>query len=252
MLDLSTVPVNLLSLRGDAFYALVKELTSDDAEELLKMQRISTARCFLSTNPLIFFDLQSDDPLIVHLQNRLSFKSGDNKNVVLAGIYGDCSYLRRLFQTFLMANKKKKIDVINSTDTTHLSQQTSSMTTPTPPTDSPPEIKCLTITEHRNHISQQIDSWWKKYRSNHELAYLEVTELDEYDLITTNDTASVMCSCGEQISLPLPKGRLYYQLSNFYKHLTQNDQCMVIRRHLTKSLPQDDDDDSSSTMYSTK
>ena len=53
------------------------------------MQRISIVRCFLNTNPLTIFNLQSDDPSIIRLQHRLSFKVANNTNVVLAGIEGD-------------------------------------------------------------------------------------------------------------------------------------------------------------------
>ena len=248
LLDLSVLPVNLFTLRGDAFYSLVKQLTSDDTEELLTIQRISTARCFLSTNPLTLFDLQSDDPSIVHMQNRLSFKSGNNTNIVLAGIDGDCSYLRQLFQQFLMANKKQRINGSNSNSAVHLSQQNSATTMVTPLTGNlPGEMNRLSITEHSHRLSQQIDSWWRKY-CNKQSPHLQVVELDEYELVITDNSASVICSCGEKIGLPHPQNRIHYQLSNFYKHLTQNDQCTVIRQRLAKSQSNDenDDDDSSS------
>ena len=34
----------------------------------------------------------------------------------------------------------------------------------------------------------------------------------------------------KKMNLPLPRERKHYQLSNFYKHLTRNDQCDVIKR----------------------
>ena len=46
MLDLSTMPTDALSLRGDVFYSLVEELTSKDIEDLFRIQKISNARCF--------------------------------------------------------------------------------------------------------------------------------------------------------------------------------------------------------------
>ena len=128
-LDVSILPTNILSLKGDAFYSLVRELTSEDAEELLKMQRISSVRCFHNTNPLTLFDLHTDDPSIIRLQHRLSLKSTNNKNIALAGIGGDCRYLTQLFETLFVKNKKRRIEVFSSMANTLLSQQSPTTTT---------------------------------------------------------------------------------------------------------------------------
>ena len=63
-IDISIIPPDAFSLRGDAFYSLVEELTSKDIEDLLRIQKISNARCFLNTNPLAFFDIDSNDPSV--------------------------------------------------------------------------------------------------------------------------------------------------------------------------------------------
>ena len=216
-LDVSILPANILSLKGDAFYSLVRELTSEDAEELLKMQRISSVRCFLNTNPLTLFDLHTDDPSIIRLQHRLSFKSTNNKNVALAGIGGDCRYLTQLFETLFVKNKKRRIDVISSIANTLLSQQspttttTIALSTPCPP----PEVRCLSVVEQRAHIQQQIEFWWDKYRSENRLESCEISEPDDYELILTNDSAIVKCSCKTRINLVIPKERVALPTEQF-------------------------------------
>ena len=54
-------------------------------------------------------------------------------------------------------------------------------------------------------------------------------EPDDYQLIINDESATIKCSCKQKVNLPLPRERKHYQLSNFYKHLTRNDQCTVIK-----------------------
>ena len=104
--------------------------------------------------------------------------------------------------------------------------------------------------EQRAHLKQQIEFWWEKYRSENRLESYEISEPDDYALILTNDSASVKCSCKVRINLSMLKERVHYQLSNFYKHLTQNDHCIVIKRKSTASESEDDDDSLSSCSSS--
>ena len=149
------VPADVFNLRGDAFYALVKELTSDDIEELLRLQRIATARCFLSTNPLGIFNLNTNDQSIIQLQNRLSFKTAANKHVVLAGVDGDIFYLKQLLNTFLMKNKRRKTTTILTAPSVDHSQQTSSTATTMMYTPADPLARtALSIVEHCDSLRQ--------------------------------------------------------------------------------------------------
>ena len=116
MIDISMMPTDAFSLRGDAFYSLVEELTSKDVEDLLKIQKISNARCFLNTNSLAFFDIHSDNPFIVDLQDRLSIKTLNDKRAVLAGVQGYLRYLQQLFNSFLVSQRNKRIKSNKSTD----------------------------------------------------------------------------------------------------------------------------------------
>ena len=167
--DLSMVPADVFNLRGDPFYALVRELTSDDIEELLRLQRIATARCFLNTNPLDIFNLNTNNQSIMQLQDRLSFKTAANKHIVLAGVDGDVLYLKQLLNTFLLNNKKKKSTAILTASSVDLSQQTSSTATTVIYTPADPLAKtALFIVEHRDYLRQQIETWCRKYCSeNH-------------------------------------------------------------------------------------
>ena len=112
--DLTMLPSDILSLWGDPFYSLVEELTSNDIEDLLRIQKISTARCFLNTKPLAFFDINSEDPSVVQLQTRLSFKTTDNKIVVLAGVHGYLRYLQELFRSLVNKKSSQRSDTKKS------------------------------------------------------------------------------------------------------------------------------------------
>ena len=149
-LDLSVLPTNVFSLRGDAFYSLVEELTSNDIEELLRMQKISNPHCFMNTNPLTFFDINSDDPSVLQLQSRLSFKGIDQKNIVLAGIRGYIRYLQELFDSLLMKQINKRNDSNNfrTTNTLLNSISSSAVQTPALTFDSSTTTDLSTIDHH--------------------------------------------------------------------------------------------------------
>lgn len=57
--------MNVFDLKSDVFYTLVQELPSEDIEQLLRIQRISSARSFLNENSLTFFDTTCNDPSII-------------------------------------------------------------------------------------------------------------------------------------------------------------------------------------------
>ena len=249
--DLSMVPADIFNLRGDAFYALVKELTSDDVEELLRLQRIATARCFLNTNPLGIFNLNTDDQSITQVQNRLSFKTAANKHVVLAGVDGDILYLKQLLNTFLMKNKRNKTTTLLTAPRIDHSQHTSPTATTMIYTAADPLARtALSIVEHRDSLRQQIETWCRKYCNQNQCPDDPLVEPDDYELAVTDKSAHVKCSCGQQISLHLLKDRVRYQLSHFYKHLTQNYKCTTITRKWDTPEVRDDEDSLSSISSS--
>jgi len=251
LIDLSVVPTNIFNLKGDVFYTLVQELTSEDIEQLLRIQRISSARSFLNTNPLAFFDLKSDDPLVIEIQNRLSYKGTDNKNIILAGIDGDILYLKQLFELFLLKDEKKKIYPMNSTTTGGQLPPPIAATTTTAMSASIDRSRTnqLSVIEHRKYLTHQIKIWWEKHRNDYDLNDEAFTEPDDYELIINDSSAMIKCSCNQKINLPLLNERKHYQLSNFYKHLTRNDQCTAIRRKCVTSETDEDNDDDSETSF---
>ena len=173
-LDLSILPANVFALKGDSFYTVIKEVTSEDVEELLKIQRISAARCFLATNPLNFFNTVSNDLMIVQLQKRLSFNVPNGRNVVLAGVEGDISYLTKFLGAF-STNKKTKTDAINIA--TNIQHRNHSATTTQPAT--PHVLTPLTVKEHRKYLRQQIESWFEKHRKKHRIENHRFIEPDD-------------------------------------------------------------------------
>lgn len=252
LIDLSLLPTNVFDLKGDVFYTLIQELTSEDIEQLLRIQRISNARSFLNTNPLAFFDLACNDPSIIELQSRLSYKATDNKNIVLAGIGGDIVYLKQLFELFLLKNEKKTSYSVNPATIDQLPLPITATTiSPVSASIDRSGTKQLSVIDHRKHLIQQIKIWWEKHRNDFNLNDDIFTEPDDYELIIDERSAMIKCSCNQKINLPLLKERKHYQLSNFYKHLTCNDPCAAIKRkYMTAESDKDNDDDSQMSFSS--
>jgi len=241
-IDLSIIPTDAFNLRGDAFYSLVEELTSKDIEDLLKIQRISNARCFLNTNSLAFFDINSDDPSIIELQNRLSVKILNGKRIVLAGVHGYLQYLQQLFNLFLMAMKNKRTKSNNSANPSNHVHQVPS--TPIPIMSLSIDSSTATAssnTDHHHFLNEKIKCWWEKNRDQLNVENYTLTEPDDYQIIINDKSASIQCYCKKKINIPMLTGRKHYQLSNFYKHLMQNNQCTVFERKRPRTESDDDD-----------
>jgi hypothetical protein len=235
-LDLSIMPTDAFSLRGDAFYSLVEELTSKDIEDLFRIQKISNARCFLNTNSLAFFDVNSDDPFVIQLQDRLSIKVSNSKRTVLAGVHGHVHYLQELFNLFLMNKKNKRTKSNNSTTVrNHLHQVPSTPMPTTPLSVDSSTATASSNTDHHNYLNEKIKVWWEKNRDQFNLEHYALTEPDDYQIIINDKSAFIKCCCNKKINIPMVTGRKYYQLSNFYKHLTQNSQCTAIERKRSKT-----------------
>ena len=169
-LDVAVIPENIFSLRGDAFYSLVEELTSKDIEELLRIQKISNARCFLNTNPLAFFYINCADPPIVQLQNRLSIKGFDDKNIVLAGVHGCRHYLQKLFGSSLVTKKTKRINSAKSSAANSLNHQVPStpIQTRSVAIDSSTPANISNI-DHHDYLNKKMKVWWEKIRDQYNL-----------------------------------------------------------------------------------
>ena len=152
-------------------------------EELLKIQRISTARCFLATNPLNFFNIHSDDPTIIQLQKRLSFNVSNGRSVVLAGVEGDVSYLTKLLGAFV--TKKKKTNAINVITNTQQHPHRNRLTTTTQ-TTTPHVVAPLAVSGYRNYLTQQIEVWLEIHRKEYRIENQRFVEPDDYVLLIIN------------------------------------------------------------------
>jgi hypothetical protein len=243
-IDLSVVPRDVFSVKSDAFYTLVRELTSEDVEDLLKIQRISTARSLLNTNPLTFFDLETDETLINELQNRLSYKMMDGKRLVLAGINADILYLKKLLKVYSVKGEKRRVNTATPTNDDRSSSPIQTRkTTSSCVLVVQSEVNRLSMNDHRQYLSQQIKTWWEKHRNDYDLENHSLKEPDDYVLIIDRNSAIIKYSCNRRITLPLPKERKCYQLSNFYKHLMRSDKCTVIKRKCDASETDGSGDD---------
>jgi hypothetical protein len=196
-----------------------------------------------------FFDVNSEDPSVIQLQSRLSFKVTNSKNVVLAGVQRHLRYLRELFESLLMKKKFKQTNSGNSTATDNLPNQVPStaMQNSSLPIDSSTTANLFNI-DHQNYLNQKIKSWWEKNRDQYNLEDYVLTEPDDYQIILGEKSAVIKCCCNKKINIPMLNGRKHYQLSNFSKHLTQNGQCTVIERKRARTESDSDDDDSTASL----
>ena len=194
--DLSILPDNLLELKDKAFYELVKELTSSDEAELLQVQSIRCVHSFMRVNALNIFHLDSND--LAPLQSRLAHKKADGKYAVHVGIRGNLIYLTELFNTF-----NRLVDTVNITVTpihSAPSQNASILDATTSGTtslvDHPSNKTIVSASEHRTHVKQSIKMWWNNVREKYNLVHQNLLEPDDYSLVLTDDSASIICSCG--------------------------------------------------------
>jgi hypothetical protein len=246
-LDFSVLPTNTFDLRGEEFYSFVEEITCGDVQDLLRVQKISNARCFLNTNALAFFDIRSDDAQVTQLQNRLSITVLGGKKVVLAGVHGYLQYLQDLLRASLTKRANKRISSNDSSLKNNLLHQVPS--TPmeiSSPLTSSSSTASPSTNHHHNFLHEKIQSWWEKNRGQYDLENHTLTEPDDYRIILNEKSALVKCSCNKQINIPMLIGRKHYQLSNFYKHLTQAGQCTAIERKRKRTEPEDEDDSATS------
>ncbi|CAF1530034.1 unnamed protein product [Adineta ricciae] len=189
--------------------------------------KISTARCFLNTKPWGFFDISSDDPSVVQLQTRLSFKTTDNRIVVLAGIHEYLRYLRESFSALVNKTESKRKNSNHST-TNDLVHQVPSSSFQTAAFSNSSASVNPSNDEQQTNLKQQIALWWEKNRDQYDLGNAALTELEDYQITISDQMAVIQCCCNKRISLPKLRGRKTYQLSNFYKHLTRKGRCNAI------------------------
>jgi hypothetical protein len=254
----SVLPANLLELKDDAFYNLVQEITSSDEAELLRVQSIRSVHCFMRINVLNFFHLDSDD--LVPLQSRLAHKKADGKYAVHLGIRGSIIYLTELFNGFkkqkpkeTQTNGNTSVEAGNLTVASKdpIPSQNTSIPESTASVASPllrrsPTKTVISSSEHRTHVKHNVQVWWNNVRGKHGLADQTLLEPNDYKLVVTDNSVSIICSCGTSIILRCPSGRKHYQLSNYYQHVVGSERCDLITRK-QRSQQRDNDPEDSQT-----
>ena len=107
-------------------------------------------------------------------------------------VEGDVFYLMKLLGAFATKKKRKTnaINVVNNIQHPYWSQLTTTAQTAIPHVTAP-----LTITEHRNYLTQHTESWLEKHRTEHRIDNARFIEPDDYKLMIDANSASVQCSC---------------------------------------------------------
>ena len=176
------------------------------------------------------------------------------------GIRGNMIYLTKLFNSFKKQKIKeaqikanKSINTANITVTpihTAAFEDASILDTSTsdivPLADHPSKKKVIPASDQRTHIEQCIRMWWNNVLETHNLVSQNLLEPDDYNLVLTNDSGSIICSCGTSIVLRGPDGRTHYQLSNHYQHILRNERCNVMKRKQKDQRENNDMNDSHS------
>jgi len=99
--DATSIPNNVLSLKGDDFFNFIKQLGGEMLCELLKIQLIDSTEVFVNSNNL--FDIfQYSSPEINCLRDKIHFKTENGDYIIKSGITTNLSSLTNLL------NEKKK------------------------------------------------------------------------------------------------------------------------------------------------
>ncbi|CAF4316655.1 unnamed protein product, partial [Rotaria sp. Silwood2] len=108
--ELSTLPDNALSLKGDEFYKFIQSVVGEPLHDILKIQLIDSTQSFLDTKD-IFEIFKYDSPDLFEIKAKSCFKI-NGEYVIKAGIKNSLTYLMKLLKT-----KQQKL--INNNKNTH-------------------------------------------------------------------------------------------------------------------------------------
>lgn len=113
--DPSIIPNNILTLRGDAFFKCVKQLSGEAICDLLKIQLIDSTETFMNTDDL-FGIFQYNSSEINCLRDKIYFKTENDDYILKSGIRTNLSQLTNLLneeknrqQNFDFDEKQEKI-----------------------------------------------------------------------------------------------------------------------------------------------
>ncbi|CAM4949227.1 unnamed protein product [Rotaria socialis] len=101
--------------------------------------------------------------------------------------------------------------------------------------------------KHHDFLSQLLDEWYYKNRLELNLPNEKFIEGTDYKLTLLlnqgSEEAVISCACGIRINLP--KERMNFSLSNYYKHIRQT-KCIMMKnkiKSISRNTNDDDDDD---------
>ncbi|CAF3579667.1 unnamed protein product [Rotaria sp. Silwood1] len=117
MSNLSKLPDNVLTLKGDEFYKFVQSVAGEPLYDILKIQSINSTQSFLDTDD-IFEIFKYDSPDLIEIKRKSCFKI-NGEYVVKAGIKNSSTYLITLLKT------KQQTLINNSNDSNNNPRQMS-------------------------------------------------------------------------------------------------------------------------------
>ncbi|CAF1489022.1 unnamed protein product [Rotaria sp. Silwood1] len=205
-IDTNVLPPDVLSLMDNQFYDFIRELTSSNEAEILKLQHINNVNAFLLTkNPLELLELNSSD--VQDIRKRICFELENKTFVVKPGIKSNLQYLHDLFCKRMDEHVK---DIKKKTKLSQATQESA--------TEHPDDIKAFILRSIKRCCSDNQDIL--------KLRDFQLQETEHFTLSLTDDgKAFIICKCGEKINLYKFRGK--FQLSNFYRHYKASSCSML-------------------------
>ncbi|CAF1145960.1 unnamed protein product [Adineta ricciae] len=237
----SVVPDDVLQLENNNFFEFVKLFAGEKLSNVIKFQDISNTQCLLACeDPFEILLLDSDD--LVDLQKQACVKLKSSGFVVLPGLICKMKILKGALINKRTELKRRRIisDNVNRTsgtlsnssvinngnNLTQLSVQESNIYSSSTATSYATEDKL------KQHLVNLVDDWCEKFSQNknqlafrlqHDLDYLIIVDL-------VSNKALVKCRCGVKSMLGQKDSR--YILSNFIRHLTHKNPCVMVKEKL--------------------
>ncbi|CAF3281691.1 unnamed protein product [Rotaria sp. Silwood2] len=243
--DTSILPKNIFSLHDQNFYDVVIKVTgSQDIVDLFKAQGINNISAFLLT-PDVFEILTWDTDEFFDLHKQCSIGLRNNTFMTRPGLKANVEYLRELFtktnEEYAKELKHKQqqqqhrfsLPPISadspSTGTSITDTSNNSNTFSTVTTNFSALLTTKIIDDPKQIIINTIEKWSVENVELFGDHGFVLTEGVHYDLIiqNTNDVF-IQCVCNEKLVLSRQKST--FLLSNYYRHLRDNQKCTLIKK----------------------
>ncbi|CAF4070154.1 unnamed protein product [Rotaria sp. Silwood2] len=236
----SIVPNNVFYFENDEFFEFVRSFSGEKLAILLQFQEITNVQCFLDCDdPFEILSFDSDD--LLDLKKKLCVKLNNNSFAILPGIKSKMKLLKNALtkkrNQFRRESSKTAPDIvaINNTPSIILTAENltySSNSFAQPPVNiSSSSAVTLNINdEQKQHIIHLLNEWCEKIKEDSSQQHIKLKEGVDYELIVDcmSNKALIKCQCGT--STTLGKKNNIYILSNFIRHITKPNPCVMIQQ----------------------